>query len=924
MLNYVIFSFLCIPLINSQFRSQNIAFTTAENCTRIQYFNRIELRCETCPNSTIPSDDRLSCRCSEEQRELSRNGFIPICLDCTPGTFPSPDQSECLSCQNGTCECSPSSILVYRDTAGHLLTSGAFCDSCARGFFRNDDRECTRCGNSCPGINFTNSDQVYTRIKLQNGVEMKSNYIENHLSSETKLCSERNIQSCEALVNMCALQNFEYGSPLNACGLLENIKRSFNPWQNAWDSLATTDDSELEKENVIDHQYLFKDDSYFELFFARYDVNGTFDGFFTSEHIDLLLCGDSLDPFAPFLFGRRFHKECKIRKSSFNDPSLERKFFEAYLKFTDEQGRPKLYPMHVLNSAVRTNGQLLNFANKDRNRWVLTRRFYLVDDYSMRFDNSSKLMRFAAKVGINVVLQKERDGYINPPYLTIEYDDTTDEILEYSLDVIYHKDPSGYDQKLIIALSILVPLSLFWSALCSYSWGRRHGKPSAVDASSILYFFVCEVSVLGDVFFALFGLIAVWITFAYKNQTYVLYNMLSEDQERALFHYIIAALVLKFFGLLFTMGALVFQETFFIDWERQKLKQTDEHGMPLSRDLSKSSEAEPVVVWRTYLIANEWNELQQYRKTSLALQIIMMILLMEYFQVKNYALVEPGFERNDVDASTTLSTLVSSLAVTVFLYLSLALAQVIIRVLVVERIVTDPFHNFVDLCSVSNISVLSLTHSLYGYYIHGRSVHGKGDAGMSEMNEFLQRERNNLCGFRGLETNSELQTFTVNLPQLFRSKYDEISAISKQTTSGVVGHEAVTARMNSTVEAHSQMNSFLKKFVDHSITDIDYVVRDRPVLESVLDMEMSDSSVTGTFTRDPVEIAYSKCFVYGNEWAWSSFECLTLTVFYLWTGSIYLAGAVVYIISHLIRLVFGYLSTNHLIKTSLVDQRFLV
>ncbi|UMM17334.1 hypothetical protein L5515_013939 [Caenorhabditis briggsae] len=842
----------------------------------------------------------------------------------TSGTFPSPDQLECLNCRNGTCDCPQPGVLIYRDVAGHLLSNGAFCDYCAEGFSKNDDGECKKCDYSCPGKKFTNSDKVYTRIKLQNGVEMKSNYIENHLSTEAKSCSERNVQSCEALANICVLQNFEAGFSLNACGLLENIKRSFNPWQNAWDALANTDDSELEKENVIDHQYLFKDDSRFELFFARYDVNGTFDGFFTSETIPLLLCGDFLDPFAPFVFGRRFYKECKIKKEAYSDSFLERKLFEVYLKFTDEQGRPKLYPMHVLNSAIRVNGQLPNFANKDRNRWILTRRFYLVDDYTLQFDNSTRLLRFAAKIGINVVLQRDRDGYINPPYLTIEYDDTTEENLENSLEVMYHKDPSGYDQKLTICLSIVVPLSLFWSALCSYSWGRRQGKPSAVDASSILYFFVCEVSVLGDVFFIIFGLIAFWITFAYKSQTYASYNMLSEDQERSLFHYIISALVLKFFGLLFTMGALVFQETFFIDWERQKLKQTDEHGMPLSRDLNKSTEAEPVVVWRTYLIANEWNELQQYRKTSLALQIIMMTLLMEYFQIKNYALVEPGFERNSADSATTLSILLSTLAITVSLYLFLAFIQVFLRVLIVERIVTDPFHNFVDLCSVSNISVLSLTHSLYGYYIHGRSVHGKGDAGMSEMNEFLQRERNNLCGFRGLETGSELQTFIVNLPQMFRSKYDEISAISKQTTSGVVGHEAVTAKMNATVEAHSQMNSFLKKFVDHSISDIDYVVRDRPFLESLLDMEMSDTSITGSFTRDHVEIAYSRCFVYGNEWAWTSFECLGFTVFYIWSGSIYLAGAVVYVISHIIRMVFGYLSTNHLIKTSLVDQRFLV
>ncbi|CAI2357132.1 unnamed protein product [Caenorhabditis sp. 36 PRJEB53466] len=359
----------------------------------------------------------------------------------------------------------------------------------------------------------------------------------------------------------------------------------------------------------------------------------------------------------------------------------------------------------------------------------------------MSFDNSSKLLRFAAKVVVNIVLQSGRDGYINPPYLTIEYDDSSEKILESSLEVVYHKDPSGYDQKLVIFLSVLIPLSVFCSAVCAYSWGRRQGKPSAVDASSILYFWVCEVSMLGDVFFGLFCIIACWMTFAYKNQTNIVYNVLTAEQESSLFHYIIAALCLKFVGLLFTMTALVFQETFFIDWEGQKLRQSDDHDILLSRDIEKSSVAEPMVVWRTYLIANEWNELQQFRKSSLALQAILMTLLMEYFQFKNYALIEPKFTRNGIDSLTTQPTLMSSLAVTMFTYLTLALIQVLAQVLVVERVITDPFHNFVDLCSISNISVLSLTHSLFGYYIHGRSVHGKADTGMNEMNEFLQRER---------------------------------------------------------------------------------------------------------------------------------------------------------------------------------------
>lgn len=73
-------------------------------------------------------------------------------------------------------------------------------------------------------------------------------------------------------------------------------------------------------------------------------------------------------------------------------------------------------------------------------------------------------------------------------------------------------------------------------------------------------------------------------------------------------------------------------------------------------------------------------------------------------------------------------------------YLIISLSQWLIQVLIVEKFV-DPFHNFMDLCSVANISVLSMTHSLRGYYIHGRSVHGLADTNMYEMNMFLQREK---------------------------------------------------------------------------------------------------------------------------------------------------------------------------------------
>ena len=41
---------------------------------------------------------------------------------------------------------------------------------------------------------------------------------------------------------------------------------------------------------------------------------------------------------------------------------------------------------------------------------------------------------------------------------------------------------------------------------------------------------------------------------------------------------------------------------------------------------------------------------------------------------------------------------------------------------------------------MSNISVFILETGQFGYYIHGRSVHGRADTGMREMAENLRRE----------------------------------------------------------------------------------------------------------------------------------------------------------------------------------------
>lgn len=108
----------------------------------------------------------------------------------------------------------------------------------------------------------------------------------------------------------------------------------------------------------------------------------------------------------------------------------------------------------------------------------------------------------------------------------------------------------------------------------------------------------------------------------------------------------------------------------------------------------------------------------------------------------------------------------------VFSELRLGLIQYLIYILFYQRFVEDRIINFIDLCSVSNISVFVLLERQYGYYIHGRSPYEKTDVNVKEMIANLEGEANRKIGTRGLQPNSDDQTFIVRVDKIFRAQYD--------------------------------------------------------------------------------------------------------------------------------------------------------
>ena len=114
-------------------------------------------------------------------------------------------------------------------------------------------------------------------------------------------------------------------------------------------------------------------------------------------------------------------------------------------------------------------------------------------------------------------------------------------------------------------------------------------------------------------------------------------------------------------------------DVFFMDWEKPRAKLVD-------ADSVNTVDA-PVSVWRTILVANEWNEMQTVRKTNVELTIVCMVFLLVGCRLEYLATPQPTAS----DLSTGPLNLYLRFANTAFWWLLLSYAQVFWRWVVYER-----------------------------------------------------------------------------------------------------------------------------------------------------------------------------------------------------------------------------------------------
>ena len=93
---------------------------------------------------------------------------------------------------------------------------------------------------------------------------------------------------------------------------------------------------------------------------------------------------------------------------------------------------------------------------------------------------------------------------------------------------------------------------------------------------------------------------------------------------------------------------------------------------------------------------------------------------------------------------------------------------------------------FMDLCSVSNISVFILDSYLHGYYIHGLSPFLKADVNYDELFGYLNQEGTGVARSRGLENDNieehnKNQSYEMFLSHVMRTIYDGLYIIQTES-----------------------------------------------------------------------------------------------------------------------------------------------
>ena len=658
---------------------------------------------------------------------------------------------------------------------------------------------------------------------------------------------------------------------------------------------------------------------------------------------ELILCTQTFNDTIDYRsFGNTIINQCKINLTVFSkENNYSNYFYQMYLKKQKNNSFEDI-PIPVTVDNYDNNG-LDYFRPLEEKK--LFKRFFLIYN---NLDNNQIV--FAQNITFNVELQRianESRMYI--PYLQIYYhsvETTINYLIDFTFVSNYVMDLSKVRKVSFIFLMICVGLIVFIVGARMYVWCILNPQQLS-EGSYPLYFLIHLIFKIFKytgiiLFFYSWGLSAFWFIF-YKIQ-YRPYVFLPSFYEAYTVNYkkfnIIWGLACNMYGyyMMYRIYEQVTSDIFFIDWEHDK--------DILENVMGKTTNILYKSPWRSIHIVNQYNILQKSRTISIPFCFCWLIFLYysKYTKWTKFTDVSPYYSHVEKSPENIiLRHFVGS-----FILFIAGVAQYVLVRLVQIWIPTKKTE-FLDLCSVANVSVLILQDSLRGYYIHGQSPLGVADTTLQQLIQFLEEEGKGKIKGRGItdEKNDNLQTYEIYLSYSMRKIYDglyflpTIQEIDKGHQYDQIQSQAKfrnflkyipnSLKTGNIYQINKFMNNHLKAKIEQVTMQSNLLIKEKSMYERFFEfppsIDLTEKNIRElVFYKDKGENFDDVLFI-GMELEWLIFVIYTWQMWCIalerYSASLPISIFMTYVLEQIFYKFRVFFGEKNVAKKAVVDNRFL-
>ena len=646
-------------------------------------------------------------------------------------------------------------------------------------------------------------------------------------------------------------------------------------------------------------------------------------------------------------FGATIKKECRIDLIQFLKNNKIMYFYELYLY--NQNNDPSFIDVPVFIINIVPNNDNKEDTKENRQNRIYKRRFFLYDNLL-----TDDRIIYARKITFRTQLQnKNKDSKIYRPFLEIEYagkmiGDIDNTKVSFRSD--YYMDIEKRIMKGVIATFIIVTsASIIFTITRMYVWTKLN--PSILSPDNYLTWAIGTGLIKLFKYWGLFMFFWIWGLTAYfylffkiQYRPYIMFPTIDVKYKKYYYKFCViwglgcASYQIYMFYRIYQQ---INYDIFFIDWEHDKDL--------LINNLSDIRSQKYRGAWRGLHIANQFNILQKQRTISIPFCFCWLIMLWYYHKTKwaNYAHRVPNV--NFVENSPE-SKILRHFIGTFVLFIS-GITQYYLR-----RILQFQFPmkkmEFLDLCSVANISVFILEDSLHGYYVHGQSPLGKADTNLSDLVKFLEEEGKGKIRGRGLteDENDDLQSYEIYLSYNMRCIYDNLYYMQTQSEitladnadklhnqsrlPNLFKHVPNSLNVQNIYVLSNYMNNQLKAKIENVASQSKIFIKDKTKIERFLEFPPSIDLTSMNakelvFYRDP-GINFDNVLFMGMEIEW------LISVIYwwqMWTISLerYGGGAqsfalsifLTYVCEKILFKIRTFFGEKNVAKKAVIDNRFL-